>query len=208
MKNLSSLINLSVFFISMALVFIACNSNNSSPANSATPNSTSATASPATQLTGNLDTLYMSVEDFKKLKNRVVFRFYITDSSHLTLHGWFGRGQHTQKWTFDTLHNTSLSLYSQSKVTYGPGDYFGDLLLHDTTRQRLDIMIKYSNPKAIYVLFEPEVIPASEPFGGQLIYNISLTNREAILKSASMPPNPFTTPTGAKTNPCPPGSGE
>jgi hypothetical protein len=159
-------------------------------------------------MTGNLDTLYLTVQDFKKLKNRVVFRFYINDSGHLTLRGWYGKGQYTQKWTFDTTHNTSLSLYSQSPVTYGPGDYFGDLLLHDTTRARIDSLIKDSKPKALFVLFEPEVISHSDAFGGgQIIYNISLTNKDPQTPSANLP-NPFVTGTGAKTNPSPPGSGE
>jgi hypothetical protein len=196
MKKQSSLINRSILFIALALLFVACNSNNSSPKNSASP-----TAFPATQLTGNLDTLFLTVQDFENLKNRVVFRFYINDSARLTLHGWYG-GK-TKKWTFNPKHDLTLSMGRQSTVTYGPGDYFGDLILHDSTLHTIDSLITVNNAK--FVLFAP-LDPAQASFPGQVTYGIFLTGDDPkpmlnIISSSVKA-------TGFITNPCPPGSGE
>jgi hypothetical protein len=203
MKKLSSLINLSALFIAIALLFIACSSNNSSPANSIAPNSGSSTASPANQFTGNLDTLFLTIQDFKKIQRRVVFRFYINDSAQLTLHGWFAKGVKTQKWTFSPNHDLTLSMGRQSTVIYGPRDYFGDLILHDSNLSTIDSLITVYQSK--YVLFAP-LDPAQAPFPGQITYSILLTSDD---------PHPLVNlagssvkATGVITNPCPPGSGE
>ena len=196
MKKQGSLINLSTLFIALALLFIACNSNNSSPANPASP-----TASPATQFTGNLDTLFLTVQDYKKIKSRVVFRFYINDSAQLTLRGWYG-GK-IKKWIFTPKHDVTLSMGRQSTVTYGPRDYFGDLILHESSLNTIDSLITVNKSK--FVLFAP-LDPAQASFPGQVTYGIFLTSDDP------QPMVNFTSSsvkaTGVITNPCPPGSGE
>ena len=202
MKKQSSLINLSTLFIAIALVFVACNGKNSSQANSGPANSGSSAASPANQFTGTLDNLYTDSSTFLNLDNRVVFRFYIKDPSHLTLHGWFG-GKN-QKWIFDNpKHQLTLSIGSPSAFTYGPGDYFGDLILHHSTLAGIKSLIKQNQTK--FVIFVP-IDPAKATFPGQITYDIYLGN-DPLATMVNISTSKLIA-TGVQTNPCPPGSGQ
>jgi hypothetical protein len=109
-----------------------------------------------------------------------------------------------KKWIFkNPKHELTLSIGSPSASSYGPGDYFGDLILHDSTLAGIDTLIKHNGTKN--VVFVP-IDPAKASFPGQITYDIFLTKDDL---SPMMNISSLTLiKTGVKTNPCPPGSGE
>jgi hypothetical protein len=189
--------------IAVILILVSCNGTNSTPPKADTPAATvkdtpAMALSPRYSLVGNLDTLWISVDSFKNLKQRITFRFYIKAPDTLTLHGWLGDGTVFNNAPPDVI---LLNGGTDTSAKFGPGNYFGNLQLSRNDVTLIRNLINSTKPKPQSVLFAP--LQASSN-AGQITYSILLSDVA----------NPFTKktsytviPTGTTTNPSPPRNG-
>ena len=141
------------------------------------------------QISGVLDTLWVDSSAFANLSgNKLVLQYYIGNDDTLTLHGW------SSKLTggFNTPPSIKLSKGRKSDLKYGPGSYFGDLVLKDINK----IQKALKDNKSKYVLFAPKMD------GLHIKYDIfvSTDNPAVSFKDFLFAP----TPTDAIANPSPP----
>lgn len=188
-----------LFLFVMILLFAACNNENSSQPKTDTMNtSTNTTPTPVPPktnlLTGYLDTLWMESKIFDTLKKKLTFRFYIDSSNSLTIRGWSSdNGKYN--------NNPDVILFTgrESKLEYGRGNYFGNLLVEK--KNVTDIQDSIKKYKSTYVLFAPND-PATATFPGQITYTILVTNDDPRPSVNNFTASSATT--GVTTNPSPP----
>lgn len=187
------------FACSIFLLFlVACSSQNSSPSEKETGNETSATEEKSGQPVSPLSSVYLDtlyIESYKlinqidvKKKNKITFRFYITNQDSLTMHGWTNDKDSTR---FNTIPNLKLFNGGKSSIKIGNDTYLGNSVLYN---RFIDAIIgKLTSNKHKYVVFTPQD-PATN--NGQIIYDIHTT--DIINKIAEF------APTNTYTNPSPP----
>ena len=176
-----------LFFFVMILLFAACNNENSSPAKTEslniTPNTSSTSVPTKTNLmTGYLDTLFIDSAHFELLGrpplrgNWTIFRFYIDSSNYLTLGGWAannGNGIfHANNVPPPSSPDVILMKANASIRQYGPGNYFGNLILRPNQLNHIQQLLRSTHSKSI--LFAP-ADPALN--FNQITYNIILSDK-------------------------------
>lgn len=159
-------------------VFFACNSSTQAPAvnDESTTKDTIAvneTNNKTTSLYNNLAVLFIESSEFVRIvgdiskKNKITFRFSITDPDSLTMHGWKNfKGE--SKFNPDPdmiLHNGINSTFMRNQT------YLGNSVLYDTTIELIIKKLGIKNRK--FIVFFPQD-PASN--NGLLIYKIRLTD--------------------------------
>jgi hypothetical protein len=156
---------------------------------------------PNYNLSGYLDTLWIDVNSFLAIKQRVTFRFYIVNSKTLTLRGWSKE---------DSVYNNagpSIILNNgrtSSKARFGADNYFGNLQLARADVKAIKDLIKSSSPAPTYVLFAPDLTSNN---AGQINYIIYLTTDDPHPLITVKTPFTAPVPTGVNTNPSPPRNG-
>lgn len=179
------------------LVSAGCNNENTDktePAKPAVTDTVKSSSEPAYKkaafaFPGKLDTLYAVDTSFLKVPNgKTVFAFTFGADDTLTLHGWDAKGVFQNG--FDSIPDIALIKGHPSKLDYGPGTYFGNVILNDA--KEIKKLLKKTKTK--YVLFAPEKI------GEHISYNIFLSNDDpALIKTFFAP-----IPTNISANPSPP----
>jgi hypothetical protein len=199
-KQFGLFVPISIFI----LILVSCSGTNSTPPAPDTTkviakNTMNAVAGQRYKLTGYLDILWMRVDSFQKLDDRVTFRFYIKNEDTLTLHGWSGNGK---KFKNRPPNVILLNGPVSDSAEFGPKNYFGNLQLSRRDVRIINHVIDTSKskpPKS--VLFIP--LKASNN-AGQITYDIVLTDDPAPLTKTSL----FTvSKVLASTNPSPPRNG-
>ena len=156
-------------FLIVIIFFIAsCKENKSSEAKSDATDSTAKTMMPGDNkegiFTGSLDILKIDSASFAKLgtekprKNWTIFRYYIDNSNAITLAGWSatnGGGQFHGSGAPFPAPNIVLTKGDPSPVKYGPGDYFGNLVLRPKQLDSIQLKLKLIGSKS--VLFVPVI---------------------------------------------------
>ena len=184
--------------VNCILLFAACNSNNTSRVNTDSPTATS-NDSPRTALAaplaieGTLDTLWVDSGTFSNLpKGKLVLQYLIEPSNAVTLKGWSVKGANG----FDPPPNIKLVHGRSSGIKFGPGNYFGDLVLKGDEVKKIKKDI--TDNKSKYVLFAPQMS------GSHIQYEIFITsdNPGSLVKEFLVAPKP----TGFIANPSPPRS--
>ena len=193
------LIAIPTFACSIFLIFLAaCNSQNSSPSEKETGNEKSASEPKSGQPISPLSSVYLDtlfIESYKlineidvKKKNKITFRFYITNQDSLTMHGWTNDKDSTR---FSTIPNLKLFNGGKTSIKIGDYTYLGNSVLYNKFID--EIIGKLTSNKHKYVVFIPQD-PASN--NGQIIYDIHTTDN--LNKIADF------APTNTYTNPSPP----
>lgn len=184
-----------VHFFIVLLLSAGCN-NDKEADNAATPEpvKTAESASQPPPVTagltaGILDTLWITATDFKKLdKNKALFIFYFGNQDTVSLNGWKDKGGSNQ---FNTNPDVRLTKGRPDQVlTYGPGTYFGNLVLTDVNQ----LINKINSSNAVEVIFAPQKL------GSHVYYKIYLSTEPHMVTPKIMPlidPN-------AEANPSPP----
>ena len=170
-----------ILFIVMLLFTASCNNNDSAAVKTDEENTTDKTTTPnvttmATDLSGNLDTLWIDATTFQNLGNgtRLTFRFYIQSPTALTLHGWTGN---SNSWD-DKPPAVKLSVGRQSikpAVPYGTGSYFGNLEITPSDFNKIVQKINSKTPAYKFVVFGP-VNPTSGTEAGEIYYKIYVSD--------------------------------
>lgn len=120
-----------------------------------------------TTCSGKLDTLWADSLAFTKVPNgKTVFAFTFGNKDTLTLHGWDAKGLLQNG--FDSIPDIRLIKGKASNLTYGPGTYFGNVILNDV--KEIKKLLKKEN--AQYVLFAPQKI------GEHISYEIFLSKED------------------------------
>ncbi|MEP6950962.1 MAG: hypothetical protein ABI863_16870 [Ginsengibacter sp.] len=138
---------------------------------------------------GFLSVLYTDSGTFKSLTKRTVFRFYTEHPDLLTLHGWSSDS--------DIYHddpNIKLNEGSLTNFQYGNKTYFGNLVLKINDLKKIKRQIKTDFKSVLFVPLDPQATDQ----GGQITYDIQLTNDDPLIVPFS------STPTGVSLNPSPP----
>ncbi len=176
-----------LFFVLIVLFLAACNNENSSQAKTDTLNTmtnTISTSVPAKTnfFTGYLDTLVIDSAHFQLLGkpplrgNWTIFRFYIDSSNYLTLGGWAannGNGNfHPNNAPPPSSPDVILMKANASVRQYGPGNYFGNLILRPNQLNHIQQLLRSTHSKS--VLFAP-ADPALNL--NQITYNIILSDK-------------------------------
>jgi hypothetical protein len=152
------------YLIIMILFFASCNENKSSEAKTDTVDPTAKTPMPGDNkagiLTGSLDTLWIDATTFLSLGspggNWTIFRYYLDNSNSITLAGWSannGNGQFHGNNAPPPSPNIILLKGNPSSIKYGPGDYFGNLILRPAQLAHIKSLINSTNSSS--VLFAP-----------------------------------------------------
>lgn len=187
------------FACSIFLLFLtACSSQNSSPSEKETGNTAAGTEVKSSQPGSPLSSVFLDtlfIESYKlisqidvKKKNKVTFRFYITNQDSLTIHGWTNDKDSTR---FNIIPNLKLFNGGKTSFKIGNDTYLGNSVLYNKFID--DIIGKLSSNKHKYIVFIPQD-PATN--NGQIIYDIHTTdNLNKIAEFA---------PTNTYTNPSPP----
>ena len=189
-----------VLFFAVTILMAACNNGGSDKNNADkivtdsnnTPSPTQAVVTQAALIPpgGKLDTLWVDSLSFTKLPDgKMVFSFTFGQLDTLTLHGWDAKGllQHN----YDSIPDIRLKKGKPSELTYGPGTYFGNIIL-DGAIASIKKSLKKNHSQ--YVLFAPKKI------GEHISYEILISKED---------PNAFVKifaamPTGITANPSPP----
>jgi len=202
MRNRLGLIAMVSIALFAFLFLVACTGNNSETSKSdstiAVAKDSAALSLPRYNLTGYLDTLWMTVPSFQALTKRVTFRFYIKNLDTLTLRGWSGDSYRYNPIPDVILYNG----HADSSVKFGPDNYFGNLLLLKADIKKINSQINSDTTHPRFVLFVPQM---DNIYMSQISYTILLTNDNPILLTKNLPS--ATTPTGVNTNPSPPRNG-
>jgi hypothetical protein len=143
------------FCCACILGMMACNTNETKTpsADSSSADTAKDTAAIVRRITtGVLDTLWVDSLAFAKLPaGKLVFQYYVESADALTLHGWsvktFGG--------FETPPNIKLTTGRPSSLNYGPGSYFGDLVLKNAEINKIQKALK--DNKSQFVLFAPKM---------------------------------------------------
>jgi hypothetical protein len=207
MRRLSFLTTPHSYLIVLIFFIASCKENKSSEAKTDTVDTTTKTAVPGDNkagiLTGSLDTLWIDATTFLALGNGnqrrdwTIFRYYLDNSNSITLAGWSannGNGQFHGNNAPPPSPSIVLLKGNPSSIKYGPGDYFGNLILRPVQIARIKTLINSTNSNS--VLFAP-ADPALN--NHQITYTIFLSgskNKEDI--SANL------VPTYEGLNPSPP----
>jgi hypothetical protein len=102
-------------------------------------------------IAGKLDTLWVSMAQFDALPDKkVVFLFTFGERDTLTMHGWTLKRNGGDE--YDDPPNIKLLKGKAGPYSYGPGTYFGNLVLTDINK----IKKQLGAGGASYVLFAPE----------------------------------------------------
>jgi hypothetical protein len=189
--------------ITTILFLASCNGTNSALPTSdttaaAAKDTTTVPLLPRYNLSGFLDTLWMTADSFKTLTKRVTLRFYIKNPDTLTLQGWSSDNRIYNALPDVILFNSRTSKSAQ----FGPGNYFGNLQLDLRDIRKIIHQINTTNPVPTFVLFAPQLASSN---AGQINYTIFLTIDDP--HPLVSIPNPLVTPTGVITNPSPPRNG-
>lgn len=188
------LIKYHLLFFIILILSVGCN-NNQPPANEPATTDTdkmipSVTQSKAASFSGLLDTLYISSDTFEKKidKGAVVLVFTIQNNDVITMHGWSRKDILQGK--FPTDPDIKLLNGTPSGLSYGPGTYFGNLVLDDI--KKIKKLIKKNS--ANYVLFAPKKID------DHISYEIFLSKEDP----KNLAPLFGRIPTNMDANPSPP----
>lgn len=166
MRRLSFLTAPHSYLLAMIFFIVSCNENKSSEAKTDSVESTTTTTMPGDNkagiLTGSLDTLWIDATTFLALGNGnqrrdwTIFRYYIDSSNSITLAGWSannGNGQFHGNNAPPPSPNIILLKGNPSSIKYGPGDYFGNLILRPAQINNIKSLI--NSTKSNSVLFAP-----------------------------------------------------
>lgn len=144
-------------------------------------------------VSGVLDTLWIESASFLSAGRQLAFRFYIGNGDTLTLHGWSLNGN-----VFTDAPNIQLKKGRASAIAFGPGNYFGNLLIRINEMVEIKRLIKSSATK--YVLFAPQ---EPKENNGQITYAIFFSNDDPAADARVLVPTKSIA-SGVKTNPSPP----
>jgi hypothetical protein len=152
----------------------------------------SPTASPTQQLVaGKLDTLFIDAAGFDTLrKKKIVFSFTFGQGDTLTMHGWTFKGGLGRD--FDDPPNIRLLKGLPSGYSYGPGTYFGDLVLSQA--DVISIKKVLSDSSGTHVLFAPFLT------GNHIHYRIFVSRENPLIPDKQQ----AAIPTNTVANPSPP----
>lgn len=143
---------------------------------------------------GKLDTLFVERKTFENVPNgKLVFSFTFTASGQLTLHGWHAINSGGTR--FNPKPSLELENGSTSSLSYGPGTYFGNVVLQQN--QRVAIEKKLAGLNANYVVFVPQQIESNN-----IGYKIYVSSTKPLMAMGVMALDP----TGEDANPSPPKS--
>jgi hypothetical protein len=204
MRRLSFLTAPHFYLIAMIFCIASCKENKSSEAKNDTVDSTTKTTMPgdnkAVILTGSLDTLLIDSASFAALGkppnpgNWTIFRYYINNSNFITLAGWSANninGQYHGNNAPPPSPTIVLSIDNPSSIKYGPGNYFGNLILRPGQLNIIQGLLSSTHSKS--VLFAPFID------NNQITYKIYLSDKKTA-KNISV----NIVPTGQDLNPSPP----
>jgi hypothetical protein len=125
---------------------------------------------------GKLDTLVVDSLSFSKLPNaKMVFSFVFGENDTLTLHGWHAKG--LLGTSFDSLPDIKLIKGNPSHIDYGPGIYFGNVILKDVNK--IQRALKTHN--AQLVIFAPKMVDTNH-----IGYDIFLGKNDPTLSKISI----------------------
>lgn len=208
-KSFFFLIPHSLLLLSFVLL-AACTGESGKPATSENPATdtpavkTSSVNVPDVTLSGYLDTLLidsLSIENLGKPPHRgnwTIFRFYIDSADYLTLAGWSANNSagvfHGGGSNPPGMPDVILKESGKSTIKFGPGNYFGNLVLRPAQLLKIQLLLRSTHSKS--VLFAP-VAPATN--FNQITYAIYVSDKTSA--------NPFSTTlaaTGELLNPSPP----
>lgn len=194
MTRQSFLVKYFVLFFAALFILGGCNNDKDTAAEPATGDTVSAARAaappPAAGLTGGiLDTLWITATDFKQLNtNKALFVFYFGNQDTIALNGWKDKGGANP---FNPTPDVRLLKgHADAVLTYGPGTYFGNLVLKNVNQ----LITKIDANQATQVIFAPYKI------GDHVYYKIFLS-KEPHMKT----PKEFALiSTGDIANPSPP----
>ena len=182
------------FFI--ALITFGCNNGddknttrNTLPPDSIKTKGVTDTVAKGRNFGGNLDTLWMTAESFKKLdKKNAIFIFRFDNNDTETLDGWKGKGSND---SFNILPDVRfIKGNTDAVLTYGPGTYFGNIGLRNIDK----IQKKINDSSATHVIF----VPAK--FQEHVYYKVFLSKEPHTLARKTL----ALIPVDDNTNPSPP----
>lgn len=149
--------NISTLFFIIIFLLAGCNSGVEKNTSTSTTNTdtiitpaAAATPPAAALLSGKLDTLWTTATEFKNLnKSKAFFIFNFGNDDTITLDGWKDKGGANP---FNTAPDVRfLKGKPDGLLTYGPGTYFGNLVIKDVGK--IQKIIRDS--LATHVLFAP-----------------------------------------------------
>ena len=188
------LIPYSVLFCIALMLLVGCNNDKgtdkgtaANPATGDTGKTTAKSLAPviAGLSSGVLDTLVISATEFLKLdRNKALFIFYFGTLDTISLSGWKDKSG-----TFNTPPDVRFIKGNPTAIPYGPGTYFGNLVLKNVNQLRTRI----NTNGATEVIFVPY------KSGDHVSYRIFLREPDS-LKVGILSINP----TGDEANPSPP----
>ena len=150
-------------FLSISFFMSSCNDDDkknddttNSPASTTTATTTNTETAQAPQkaaVTGTFDNLYIEREAFDTLLKgtKMVFCHTFAADDKVHLDGWVLNGN-----TFDTPPNMPLKNGTPSSENYGAGTYFGNVVLHSASFNKIKNALKDATMK--YVLFKPKKV--------------------------------------------------
>lgn len=199
--------------LSLLLFLIACGGdagNPGTPETAAPPAASTEVKAESSyaNLSGTLDTLFIDSAHFEQLgrppgnNDWTFFRFYIDSSNYLTLAGWSannGRGNfHGNNPTIPATPNIILLKSTQSTIKFGPGNFFGNLVLRAGQLRAIQLLLRSTHSKS--VLFAP-LSPADN--NNQITYSIILSDKTSADRYSKN-----VVATGVSLNPSPPRNAE
>ena len=194
MTKRSVLINFYVLFLAILFISVGCNNDRGTektiPSESAAVPTASVPPPVTAGLTGGiLDTLWITAANFKLLNtNKALFIFYFGTNDTVTVHGWKDKGGVDPFSTSPDIR--LLKGYADAVLTYGPGTYFGNLVLKNINQ----LIKKIDDNQASYVLFAPQKT------NNHVSYKIFLSKEPHMITPKTM----ALIPTGDEANPSPP----
>ena len=154
------------FFFPIFLILSSCNSDDTTTTSTNTPSTTntpsSTDVSPATAvaekpaaLAGTLDVLYIERKAFDDINrgSKLVYCHTFATDEKVHLDGWLLDGNR-----FPNASPTmKLKNGSSSGINYGPGFYFGNVVLHANGFNKIKDALN-ANPKLNFVIFSPKIV--------------------------------------------------
>ncbi|MEO7266351.1 MAG: hypothetical protein ABIW38_15650 [Ferruginibacter sp.] len=192
--NLSLLKNQALLIVIPGLLLSACNNGKDKEvtATNSTSDSSIVMPTPPTTYglsTGMLDTLWITAAEFANLdKNKANFIFYFGTMDTITVHGWKDKGGPTP---FNATPDVKLIKGKKdATLSYGPGTYFGNLVLLDVNKLQKLIQDSAYN----FVIFAPKKLSS------HVYYKVYLSKEAHTLDYKTM----AIVPSGDDANPSPP----
>ncbi|MEN9684675.1 MAG: hypothetical protein RLZZ28_461 [Bacteroidota bacterium] len=152
-------------------------------------------------ISGNLDTLYVSVADFNSLsdKNNLILSYVLTANDTLTFYGWsIEKKLLNCNLSYTTQPNIKLIKGNASAAAIKPVFYFGAMLLSKDAVKKIQKLIS-NKPACRYVFFAPVVVNANT---GEIKYEIYLSDN--LVNFTDTKTHNFLDPTAEELNPTPP----